>query len=247
MKLRIHTRLGVLGLTLALCAALGAASQTPARDAQSAQQPPAPAPVANPVPPEPAAPPAPRPAGPNAASVPAGLRVIVLQPVLRFEDVRSDSLLPRLAAAEAEYANALLDAARNATGSKATIVETDKLEPAGAEASAQLRELGSRLARGNVNDDATAALGRLAALDERYAVLVQFFRLRTGPGASWNSWNGAITSSMASTLMQSALISCRTGKVIWKGERLVRNKALRPAHPDFQKALNLVYQDFDVK
>jgi hypothetical protein len=52
---------------------------------------------------------------------------------------------------------------------------------------------------------------------------------------------------MASTLMQAAVVSCKTGKVIWKGEQLIRNKALRPANAGFHKALALLYQDFDIK
>lgn len=166
---------------------------------------------------------------------------------MRFEDIRSDAILPAQAAEEAEYELHLLNAARKGVGSKATVLEMDKLEPPASEAGKQLHDLASRLARGNVNEEAMQALGILAAIDERRAVLVQFFRLKTGPGRSWNPNSGAITSSMASTLIQVALVSCKTGKVIWRGEQLIRNKALKPTDANFHKALALLYQDFDIK
>jgi hypothetical protein len=123
----------------------------------------------------------------------------------------------------------------------------DNLDAPALEACGKLDPLASRLARGNVNEEAIEDLTQLAALDEQYAVLVQFFRLETGPGRSWNSFTGAITSSTASTLIQAALISAKTGKVLWKGERLIRNKAFRSTDADLDKALTLLYRDFDVK
>ena len=113
--------------------------------------------------------------------------------------------------------------------------------------SACVESLGSRLARGNVNEDAIGKLARLAASDEHYAILAQFLRVETGPGRSWDPNTGAIASSAASTLVQAALVSAKTGKVIWKGERLIRNKALRPADAALNKAIRDVYQDFDVQ
>jgi pyruvate/2-oxoglutarate dehydrogenase complex dihydrolipoamide acyltransferase (E2) component len=245
----MHALLAVLVLALALCPSLAAASQeaAPAAAAKPAAQEPAPAPEAKPAPQEPAPAPAVKPAAPEAASEPAGLKVILLKPSMRFEDLRTEAILPAQAAEEAEYEHHLLNAARKAVGSKGTVLEMDKLEPPAAEACKQLHALASRLARGNVNEEAMEGLGRLAALDERYAVLVQFFRLKTGPGRSWNPNTGAITSSMASTLMQAALVSCKTGKVIWKGEQLIRNKALKPTNANFHKALAPLYQDFDIK
>lgn len=230
-----HALLAVV-FALTVCPSLAAASQeaAPAREDKPAPQKPAPAPAV-------------KPAAPEVASVPAGLRLILLKPSMGFEDLRTNANLPAQAAQDAEYEYHLLTAARMAVGSKATVLEIDKLEPPAAEACKQLHALASRLARGNVNEEAMEVLGRLGALDERHAVLVQFFRLKTGPGRSWNPNTGAITSSMASTLMQAAVVSCKTGKVIWKGEQLIRNKALMTTNAGFHKALALLYQDFDIK
>jgi hypothetical protein len=107
--------------------------------------------------------------------------------------------------------------------------------------------MASRLARGNVNEEAVNDLASLATLDKHYAVLVQFLRLETGPGRAWNPNTGAIASSTDSTLIQAALVSGETGRIIWKSERLIRNKALKPTDAALSKALTDMYRDFDIK
>ncbi|MBZ5671785.1 MAG: hypothetical protein LAO04_18915 [Acidobacteriia bacterium] len=202
---------------------------------ESAVQEPAPTP-------EPAQPPTPeaKPVGPP------GPKIILLKPTMQFEDVRSDALIPTYAAMESEYENHLLNAAKEGVGTKLPVVELEKLDPAGTEACRHLQALASRVARGNINEEAKETLSRLAALDEEQLVLVQFFRLKMGPGRSWNPNTGAITAAVESTLMQAALVSCKTGRVIWKGEQFLR-KAVMPTSPKFQQSLALLYQDFDTK
>ncbi len=187
------------------------------------------------------------------------LKIILLKPSVRFEDihkgVKSEWGLRESEAikstkplgAEENYENLLLSAARSEVAPKALLLEREKLDSSTTEACAKLEALTSRLARGNVNEAATSALTELAALDEHYAILAQFVRLETGPGRSWNPNTGSITSSTDSTLLQVALISGKTGKVIWKGERLIRNKALRPTDSGFSKAITELYRDFDTK
>lgn len=165
---------------------------------------------------------------------------------MRFEDVRSDALVPNQAALELEYEFHLLSAAKRGVGTKLPLVELENLDPAAIEACKHLQALASRVARGNINEEVKGVLNQLAALDEEYIVFVHFFRLKTGPGRSWDPNTGAITSAVASTLMQSALVSCKTQKVIWTGEQFLR-KALKPTSPEFEKSLVLLYQDLDIK
>ena len=174
-----------------------------------------------------------------------GPKIILLNPAMRFEDVRSGSLIPGYVALESEYEIRLLDAARKGIGTRLHVVECKALDPAGTQACRQLQLLASRVARGNINAEAKESLSRLGTLDE-YLVLVQFFHLKTGPGRSWNPSTGAITSKVASTLMQSALVSCKTGEVVWRGEQFVR-KGLTSTDPEFHKALALLYRDFNIK
>jgi len=197
--------------------------------------------------------------GVAAGTAAGGLKVVILKPSIRFDDIamvaRKDwgmtvSAVGRRKAASAgedEYEHALIDAAKYEVGARTERVDIGAVEPSVVEACKNLEALSSRLARGNVSDDATNEFARLAAFDERYAVLAQFVRVQTGPGGSWDPNTGAISSSTASTLIQAALLSAKTGKVIWKGERLIRGKVLRPSDAAFGKALKDVYKDFDVK
>jgi len=196
---------------------------------------------------------------PETATPPARLKIILLKPTILIEDVpsgvRSDLGIktparnkPRNALGSEEgYEHLLFNAAKSGVGSRTLTFEPDTLEPSALEVCSKLEPLSSRLARGNVNDEAARALTSLAVLDENYAVLVQFLRLETGPGRSWDPNTGAITSSTNSTLIQAALVSSKTGKVIWKGERLIRNKALKPTDAGLSKALTELYRDFAVK
>jgi len=193
------------------------------------------------------------------AAAPEQLKIILLRPSVHFEDVRSgvssDFGVPtarvnrrkKTGAPEGDYERLLLDAARSAVGSKARALDSETVGPDVAEVCSKLEPLASRLARGNVNDEAISDLTKLASLDKHYAVLVQFFRLETGPGRSWDPNTGAITSSSDSTLIQAALISSETGKVAWRGERLIRNKALKPADAALSKALQEMYRNFDIR
>ena len=217
----------MVAFALVLCPMLAGQEAAPAPAAATAAQEPVPASAAKP-------------------TVPPGPKIIILKPTMRFEDTRSDVLIPKHAAQDSEYEYQLNNAARKSIGTRAPVLEAEKLDAAGAEACRQLQALASRLARGNVNEEVKEGLGRLAALDEEYIVLVQFFRLKTGPGGSWNPNTGAITSQLQSTLLQAALVHCKTGRVIWKGEQYLR-KAVKATGSDFQKALALLYQDFDIK
>jgi len=193
-------------------------------------------------------------------TAPTKLMVVLLKPAIRFDEIpagaRSDFgiKVPTVSRGkkevlgnEEDYQRLLIDAARNAAGWKATLLDAGTLGASIAETCEGLEALGSRLARGNVNEDAIGKLARLAASDEHYAILAQFLRVERGPGRSWDPNTGAIGSSTDSTLVQAALVSAKSGKVIWKGERLIRNKALRPTDAALNKAIRDVYQDFDVQ
>jgi hypothetical protein len=198
-------------------------------------------------------------ASPEAATAPGQLNIILLKPAIRFENIRggmsqdwgmstptANKKEPAYAVKE-DYEHLLLSAARLGVGSKANAFDSDTLGPSVAEACTKLELLASRLARGNVNEEAVNELGSLGMLNKRYAVLAQFFRLETGPGRAWNPNTGAIASSTDSTLIQAALVSGESGRIIWKSERLIRNKALKPTDAALSKALADMYKDFNIK
>jgi hypothetical protein len=200
-----------------------------------------------------------RQASSEAATAPGQLNIILLKPEIRFENIRggmsqdwgmttptANKKEPAYAVKEV-YEHLLLSAARLGVGSKANALDSDTLGPSVAEACTKLEPLASRLARGNVNEEAVKDLASLATLDKHYAVLVQFFRLETGPRRAWNPNTGAIASSTDSTLIQAALVSGESGRIIWKSERLIRNKALKPTDTTLSRALADMYKDFDIK
>ncbi|MGA2990485.1 MAG: hypothetical protein ABSD88_08410 [Candidatus Korobacteraceae bacterium] len=203
------------------------------------------------------------PAIPETATAPVQLKVVLLKPLVRLENTRSGIKTDFGAAtmfaptitnvglphdrmrSDGSYESLLLNAAITGVGPKVTLLDPRKLEPSVVEACMKLGSLSSRLARGNVNEEALKAL---ASLDEQSAILVHFLRVEGGgPGRSWNPNSGAITSSTDSTLIQAALISGKTGKVIWKGERLIRYKALKPTDEALGKVLTELYGNFDIK
>lgn len=116
-------------------------------------------------------------------------------------------------------------------------------DPSASDWLGQLEPLTSRLARGAINDDARNILNHLATLPEGYLIFVQFMEVKKGPGRSWNPNTGGITSAMSSTLVRAALISTRTGTVIWKGEYLER-KLFRPDDEKFARVLDQLYSTF---
>ena len=123
-----------------------------------------------------------------------------------------------------------------------TLVPPESLQaPNATDLLKQLEPLTSRLSRGAINDEGEHILSQLGTLPGDYLILVQFLKVREGPGGSWDAWSGAITSSMSSMLLQTALISTRTGKVTWKNEVLER-KVFRADDPKFAKYVNSLYE-----
>jgi hypothetical protein len=176
------------------------------------------------------------------------VRVIVLDPWVQFEDVRSDSIIPSSATQDEIFRSRLLAAATGEVEArKLSMVKPESFSDLHvADDCARLRSVSSRLARGIVNEEAREILKRLADVNDGYAILVQFMRVKVGPGGSWNPYSGAITSSISSTLLQAALVASKTGQVIWKNEVFVR-KTFRPDSPEFTKKLGLLYQTLAAK
>jgi hypothetical protein len=177
-----------------------------------------------------------------------GYEVIILEPVVRFENIKDESVPPDYAGANGVFVNRLVDTAKNEVESRKLGVAKPEAftEPSTAEQCKQLEPLSSRLARGIVNDEAKEILSRLAAINDRDVLLVQSMRVKLGPGRSWDQFTGAITSAMNSTVLHAALVSCKTGQVLWKNEVLVR-KVMKPDSPAFIKTLGLLYQTLELK
>lgn len=146
-----------------------------------------------------------------------------IPPAGSFEAVLGDSARARLGAQR--YTLLTADAVQDASA----VGWLDQLEP-----------LTSRLAHGAMNDEAREILSHFATLPEASFIFVQSMELHQGPGGSWNPNTGGITSPMASTLVRAALISTRTGAVVWKSEVFER-RLFQPTDTKFAKVLDQLY------
>lgn len=181
---------------------------------------------------------------PDNAPAKAENKVIVLPPLIEFETLQANARdrASHTGSIESFEARLLTTANETLKARRFTAVAPETLQNTAAdERLKQLQPLSSRLARGIVNEEAKAMLNDLAALTENSAVLVQLLKIKTGPGSSWNPWTGQITSAMSSTILQVALISSQTGKVLWKNESIAR-KVYRADDPKFAKWLETVYE-----
>ncbi|MGA7341200.1 MAG: hypothetical protein WBX18_11410, partial [Terracidiphilus sp.] len=167
-------------------------------------------------------------------------RVIVLPPQVVFEQLSANARSRNFDSASFE--SALVSAASANLGARkyALAAPEGLRSPGAADWLKQLQPLASRLARGAINDDAQNILSQFETLPDNYLLLVQFMRVKQGPGGSWNPYSGAIASGMSSTLLQAALISTRTGQVMWKNEVLERSE-FSANSPRFAKSVDLLY------
>lgn len=236
------------GVFLAICPLLLAQQQPPA------------SPADNPSTPAPAATSSTEPVQTDASSNQGARKVVFLDPVVRIEDSTGvvnglswlgsgfSGIRNRKPAGTAdEYQRVMLDAARSEIGSKAIVVEPDKLDSAAFEVCSNLNTLGSRLSRGNINEEAGKLLAHLAELDSQVVILAQSIHVQIGVSGTWNPNTGGISSSTASTLLQTALISAKTGTVIWKSEQIIRYKAAKPDDSAMSKALLALFKDFKIE
>jgi hypothetical protein len=162
----------------------------------------------------------------------AAVAVLVLPPTLSYEALHNEAPLsatPFGAAAVAADVKAV--AIRSA---QASSLELAPDADAGADG------LSAALLRRQIPEDAKSALAKLADSDERAAVLATVLRVKVGPGGSWNSYTGAITSGMSQTRLQAALVHCRSARVLWKNEVLLR-EIPRVGDKDYAKALAALF------
>jgi hypothetical protein len=177
-------------------------------------------------------------ASPSLREAPA--KVLILPPEVVFENFGGDS-----------FRSALTNAANiNLSMRKYTVITPDNLQDSNAiEWLKQLQPLSSRLARGAINDEAKQIFNHLATLPEEYLIFVQYMIVRTHPSGEFSDSSSGVTlmSSMSSTLLQAALISTRTGQIVWKNEVLKWELYPGANSPKFSKSLHHLYSTLGTK
>lgn len=174
--------------------------------------------------------------------------IIIVQPLLKFERIHDEAILPAsdyqgnaIEAKMLAYAKSVVEMR------KFVIVDPQiyhEVEVAGL--FNQLCSMSPKLSIGVVDNGANILFKRLASFNERIAVLMQFFKVKVGPGGYWNPNTGAIASSMSNAVLQASLISCSTGKVLWRNQILTRQLP-QPESQQFSEALKLLYQSFPMR
>ena len=119
---------------------------------------------------------------PAAASPAASAKVVVFPPLVSVEQLQANARVHDLDSAS--FVSALQNAAKtNLTTRNFQLADSSGLlNSPEADLLKQLEPLTSRLARGSINDDAQQILGKLAARPDDYLLLVQFVRVKQGPG-----------------------------------------------------------------
>jgi hypothetical protein len=173
------------------------------------------------------------------------LRILVIWPLSRFERIDTDAVIEdseHMMRVYEEQMSAWVK--KEATNRAFDVTELSSLDPARVgTAGEKLAALSHKLARGIVPEEARESLNSLAAVDPNLAVLVQYLKVKVGPGWDWNSYTGDLHSTMSNMLIDAALLSCRDGRVLWKNEVLFRDLVMPESHK-FMETLTLVYQTF---
>ncbi len=157
--------------------------------------------------------------------------VLILRPVLSFADYSTDAPLSADQFGAAAYAAQLRNVAAEQFGHlEMSVADQEAIaDPVAREAAGLLEKDTSRLARGILSDETRDTLRRasVAGKTREVLVLVQYMKAKVGSSTSWALHPkldlNRMTPRMTTLLLQAALISCRTGQVVWQGQAFRRD------------------------
>lgn len=182
---------------------------------------------------------------PPAEAIASDIQILILPPLIRFERTENESVLMNRSDEGDAFGAELLKAAKIISETRNfKIVASESLAgTAAVESCTQLHSLSYRLARGLINEDILSLLNNLASIDDRIVVLAQYMKIKVGPRGYWIQTTGSIGSPGSSSIIQAALISSKTGDVIWKNEVLLRALS-KSGSPQFDESLRLLFKSF---
>lgn len=187
---------------------------------------------------------------PHETVVDGRTRIIVLPPKLTYEQLRDERVLDAASFEGSSIQADMREAARSVLTRKGFGL-TDTLSTGGdpSETTRRLHALEAAAEslgspRGvPVLSDTLKALG---ADDEHLAVLATYVRVKVGQAGTWNSMTGAITSASHSARMRAAIVECRTARILWKNEVLLREiPRVDSAH--YREAVQALFNDVQKK
>jgi hypothetical protein len=147
--------------------------------------------------------------------------VVILRPAMAFSDYKTDAALSAERYGAEAYAGRLhLEAVERLQSLRIAAVDQEAISDPVARQAADLLEVeATRLARGVIAEGSRNALTRVSvAVNSNQAlVFVHSMKVKLGPHRAWHSY-GDSGPQVTTILIQAALISCRTGRVVWQGQ-----------------------------
>ncbi len=184
---------------------------------------------------------------PKSEAVRDGSTVAILKPLLKFEKIHDESIVPASDydgnAIEIEIADMAKDvvASRNIP-----IFDFQGQNEGKVRMYYELNSSIPKLSRGIVSSDAVILLKNIATIDPHVSVLVNYVKVKVGSSGTWNPSGGAITSPNSKTVLNAALIQCATGEVLWMDQVLLR-EIPKLTSSQFSEALELLFTKFPKK
>lgn len=173
--------------------------------------------------------------------------VLVLKPMLKFERIHDESVIPASEYDGNAIETEVVSVARNMISSRnIALADTQSDDASEDKIFDQLNTGIPKLARGVVKDEAGLLLKSFANNESNVSILVSYFRVKVGSDGSWDPNTGAITSSNSKVILNAALIQCSTGEVLWLDQVLLR-EIPKLSSPEFYDALDLLFINFPQK
>ena len=173
--------------------------------------------------------------------------VLILRPVLKFERIHNEAVLPASDYQGDAIETRILTVAKNVVESRNMIlVDIQNVNEEDVEAYSQIRAKSPKLSRGLINDYTNILLKSISTNNEHSTLLVNYVNVKVGSGGTWNPNSGAITSSNSKSTLHAALIQCVTGKALWMDKVLLRELPILSSQR-FSEALKLLFLNFPKK
>jgi hypothetical protein len=169
--------------------------------------------------------------------------IMLLPPKLTYERIQNEQPLDGAEFQASAVVASLLAAARQSLQQKGLAV-IGEVSAGNAEVRHPLEGLSARadaLFHSPIDPSLVEQLRQVQPAGEDRAVLVQYVRVKVGPGGFWDPNTGVIHSKMSSANLRAAILRCRDGQLLWRNEVFLR-EVPRVNSSKFRKAVQLLYQ-----
>jgi hypothetical protein len=184
------------------------------------------------------------------SEIKAGSTLVVLPPKLVYESAVSETQLSGTRYDSAAISDDLVRSA--AAGLKSVAGEVLDFRsfhselPDALPLANELGEASDQLLRARVPPELLAKVREYGRHNMDTAVVVQYVRVKVGPGASWDPNTGAIASAINSAYLRAAVMHCGSGRVVWCNQCYLR-EVPKVNSSKYRQAVESLYQKPVVK